>query len=324
MRRHVVSVALVLFVSALPVHLGAWGSDTHRELTGLAISLLPDGLRPFFESRRAFVVEHSVDPDLWRLAGFDEEAPRHFLDMDGYGAPPFPGLPHEYDMAVQRYGREFVQRNGQLPWRLTEIYGNLVRAFEDVRKGVSPYALENAAFYAAILAHYVGDAHVPLHAVVNYDGQLTGQHGVHSRFESELPRLFADERAVRQITLNLLSNAIKFTPTGGEVRVRVGWTVGGGQYVSVKDNGPGIPPDEIPVVLSAFGQGSIAIKSAEQGTGLGLPIVQGLVAMHGGAFDLQSKLREGTEAIAVFPPTRVMEELPAVPMKVATAGGRRR
>ncbi len=142
-------------------------------------------------------------------------------------------------------------------------------------------------------------------------------------FESALPRLFADERAMRQITLNLLSNAIKFTPTGGEVRVRVGWTAGGGQYVSVKDNGPGIPADEIPVVLSAFGQGSIAIKSAEQGTGLGLPIVQGLVAMHGGEFDLQSKLREGTEAIAIFPPTRVMEELPALPTKMAAVGGRR-
>ncbi|WP_315920037.1 HAMP domain-containing sensor histidine kinase [Mesorhizobium sp. SP-1A] len=143
-------------------------------------------------------------------------------------------------------------------------------------------------------------------------------------FEPELPRLFADERAVRQITLNLLSNAIKFTPTGGEVRVRAGWTAGGGQYVSVKDNGPGIPADEIPVVLSAFGQGSIAIKSAEQGTGLGLPIVQGLIAMHGGEFDLQSKLREGTEAIAIFPPTRVMEELPALPTKVAATAGRRR
>lgn len=141
-------------------------------------------------------------------------------------------------------------------------------------------------------------------------------------FESVLPRLFADERAMRQITLNLLSNAIKFTPTGGEVRVRVGWTAGGGQYVSIKDNGPGIPPDEIPVVLAAFGQGSIAIKSAEQGTGLGLPIVQGLVAMHGGEFELHSKLREGTEAIAIFPPTRVMEELPALPTKMAAAGRR--
>jgi two-component system cell cycle sensor histidine kinase PleC len=76
-------------------------------------------------------------------------------------------------------------------------------------------------------------------------------------------------------------------------------------------------------VLSAFGQGSIAIKSAEQGTGLGLPIVQGLVAMHGGEFQLVSKLREGTEATAIFPLSRVMEELPALPMK-AVAGGRRR
>ncbi|TPI63167.1 HAMP domain-containing histidine kinase [Mesorhizobium sp. B3-1-7] len=142
-------------------------------------------------------------------------------------------------------------------------------------------------------------------------------------FEETLPRLFADERAVRQITLNLLSNSIKFTPSGGEVRVRVGWTAGGGQYISVKDNGPGIPEEEIPVVLSAFGQGSIAIKSAEQGTGLGLPIVQGLLAMHGGEFELHSKLREGTEAIAIFPLSRVMEELPALPTKTVAARGRR-
>jgi two-component system cell cycle sensor histidine kinase PleC len=137
-----------------------------------------------------------------------------------------------------------------------------------------------------------------------------------------LPRLFADERAVRQITLNLLSNAIKFTATGGEVRVRIGWTAGGGQYLSIRDNGPGIPPDEIPVVLAAFGQGSIAIKSAEQGTGLGLPIVQGLLALHGGEFQLHSKLREGTEAIAIFPAGRVMEALAPVP-EAQRAGKRR-
>jgi two-component system cell cycle sensor histidine kinase PleC len=143
-------------------------------------------------------------------------------------------------------------------------------------------------------------------------------------FETTLPRLYADERAVRQITLNLLSNAIKFTPTGGEVRVRIGWTAGGGQYLSIRDNGPGIPPEEIPVVLAAFGQGTIAIKSAEQGTGLGLPIVQGLLAIHGGEFQLNSKLREGTEAIAIFPPSRVMEALAPVPTAKAERGGRRR
>ncbi len=129
-------------------------------------------------------------------------------------------------------------------------------------------------------------------------------------YEKGLPQLNADERAVRQIALNLLSNAIKFAPSGGEVRVQVGWTVGGGQYISVRDNGPGIPPDEIPIVLSAFGQGSIAIKNAEQGTGLGLPIVQGLLRVHGGKFDIRSKMRGGTEAIAIFPATRVMASQP--------------
>jgi two-component system, cell cycle sensor histidine kinase PleC len=125
-----------------------------------------------------------------------------------------------------------------------------------------------------------------------------------------LPRLWADDRAVRQITLNLLSNAIKFTPSGGEISVRVGWTTGGGQLLAVKDNGPGIPPDEIPIVLSAFGQGSIAIRSAERGAGLGLSIVQALMQTHDGTFELRSKLREGTEAIATFPQSRVMEALP--------------
>jgi two-component system cell cycle sensor histidine kinase PleC len=133
--------------------------------------------------------------------------------------------------------------------------------------------------------------------------------------EPDMPRLLADERSVRQVALNILSNAVKFTPSGGKIIVKTGWTASGGQYISVKDNGPGIAEDEIPVVLSAFGQGAIAIKNAEQGTGLGLPIVQALMAMHDGIFKLKSKLREGTEALAIFPPSRVMDELPAQPVK---------
>ncbi|KEQ06062.1 MULTISPECIES: sensor histidine kinase [Pseudorhizobium] len=133
----------------------------------------------------------------------------------------------------------------------------------------------------------------------------------HQQFEPTLPQIWADEKAIRQVVLNLLSNAVKFTPQGGEVTVKVGWTAGGGQYVAIKDNGPGIPEEEIPIVLSAFGQGSIAIKSAEQGTGLGLPIVQAILAKHDGQFILRSKLREGTEAIAILPATRVLQSLPA-------------
>jgi len=135
---------------------------------------------------------------------------------------------------------------------------------------------------------------------------------IREQFEPHLPQVWADEKSMRQVLLNLLSNAVKFTPQGGEVTVKVGWTAGGGQYVAIKDNGPGIPEDEIPVVLSAFGQGSIAIKSAEQGTGLGLPIVQAILAKHDGQFILRSKLREGTEAIAILPSTRVLQSVPAV------------
>jgi two-component system cell cycle sensor histidine kinase PleC len=121
--------------------------------------------------------------------------------------------------------------------------------------------------------------------------------------------VWVDERAIRQICLNLLSNAIKFTPQGGDIWVKAGWTASGGQYFSVKDTGPGIPEDEIPIVLASFGQGSNAIKSAEQGTGLGLPIAKSLVDLHGGTFTLKSKLRVGTEVIVALPPERVMSAL---------------
>jgi two-component system, cell cycle sensor histidine kinase PleC len=128
---------------------------------------------------------------------------------------------------------------------------------------------------------------------------------IHEMFEPELPPLWADERAIRQICLNLLSNAIKFTPQGGEIWLKIGWTTAGGQYISVKDTGPGIPEEEIPIVLASFGQGSNSIKSAEQGAGLGLPIAKSLVDLHGGNFTLKSKLRIGTEVIVTFPAERI-------------------
>jgi len=131
--------------------------------------------------------------------------------------------------------------------------------------------------------------------------------------EQDLPPIMADARALRQVMLNLLSNAIKFTPKGGLIliKIRIGWTSKGGQYVAVRDSGPGIPEDEIPSVMSSFGRGTLAQKNAEEGAGLGLPIVKGLVELHGGTFTLKSKLREGTEVIVIFPPERVLDALPA-------------
>ena len=132
------------------------------------------------------------------------------------------------------------------------------------------------------------------------------------RYSNDLQRVWADERAIRQICLNLLSNAIKFTPSGGDIYITVGRTRSGGQYISVRDTGPGIPEEEVPRVLSSFGQGSLAHQTAEGGTGLGLPIVRGLIKLHDGTFDLRTKLREGTEVIVSLPHNRVMEVMPAV------------
>jgi two-component system cell cycle sensor histidine kinase PleC len=125
-------------------------------------------------------------------------------------------------------------------------------------------------------------------------------------YAEDLPALWADQRALRQIILNLMSNALKFTPKGGRIVVTVDAAADGSQRISVMDTGPGIPAEEIPKVLQAFGQGSLAHETAEGGTGLGLPIVQSLIELHGGTFELKSELRKGTEAIVRLPRRRAM------------------
>jgi len=173
---------------------------------------------------------------------------------------------------------------------------------------------------AVSLVHVVADCHHLLKLRAS-SRRIT----IHEVFEQGMPRIWGDERATRQIVLNLLSNSIKFTPQGGEIWLKVGWTASGGQYLSVKDTGSGIAEDEIPIVLASFGQGSNSIKSAEQGAGLGLPIAKSLIDMHGGTFTLKSKLRIGTEVIVTFPPERVMSALAPMaeespPLQPETAG----
>jgi hypothetical protein len=176
-----------LLSSIAPAPAAAWGFEPHRFIMDRAIALLPAELRPLFEKHRAMAVERAIDPDTWRIAGFDAEPKNHFLDLDweGYGKYPFTQLPRDYSAAIVKFGRDRVEQMGTLPWRAEEFHGNLRRAFADYgRRGASGQF--DIVFFAATLAHYVADGHVPFHAVVNYDGQLTAQHGIHSRFETAL------------------------------------------------------------------------------------------------------------------------------------------
>lgn len=183
------AAALLALVFVVPSSLAAWGFDAHRLIADRMIALLPPELRPLYEKRRAFIVERAVDPDLWRTVGWEDEPPNHFVDIDyeAFGPYPFEALPRDYSAAIQKFGKDVIDQQGRLPWRTAEFYGRLQREFESLKRQPAPgYALDNIALFSAVLAHYVADGHVPLHAVVNYNGQLTGQNGVHSRWEAEL------------------------------------------------------------------------------------------------------------------------------------------
>ena len=116
--------------------------------------------------------------------------------------------------------------------------------------------------------------------------------------------LTADRRAVKQVLLNLLTNAIKFTPAGGQVdvRVRVDYEH---VIVSVRDNGIGIPADELPRLGKPFEQVCGDPMLAKSGTGLGLALVRALVEKHGGQMRIESEEGVGTEVSVDFPLTRL-------------------
>jgi len=184
-RTALLPLTVVVAVAVAAERPAAWGFEAHRLIADRAVDLLPTEIRPFFVKHRAFISEHAIDPDLWRTAGWIEEPPQHFFDMDAFGPAPFDAIQHDKDAAIAKFGKDMVQKNGLLPWRVEEMYGKLVRAFADAKTD-RPYAKDNIKFLSAVLAHYVGDAHVPFHAVLNHDGQLTNQQGLHSRFESQM------------------------------------------------------------------------------------------------------------------------------------------
>jgi hypothetical protein len=191
------AIALALLLAWAP-RTQAWGFDAHKFIMERAIALLPPELRPLFERHRATLIERSIDPDTWRTAGFaHDEDPNHFVDLDwqGFGPYPFNGLPRDYTAAVAKFGRARLQETGTLPWAVEERYGALRRAFADyARRGV--FGQNDIIFFSAWLTHYVSDAHVPFHAVINHDGQLTGQTGIHARFESAMFERYRDRLTI--------------------------------------------------------------------------------------------------------------------------------
>jgi hypothetical protein len=171
---------LLPFILALsccaPPPLAAWGHKGHEIVAALAFGDLPGELAPWFQGRRATLVDHCNDPDHWKRAD-PREGPRHFLNTDAYGGPD--GVPVAIQEARTRLGPAAFDQEGQVPWVIQDRVQDLARAF-----GSGDPA--RVALASAILCHYVGDVNVPLHTAANYNGQQSGQFGVHGRWETGL------------------------------------------------------------------------------------------------------------------------------------------
>ncbi|HEX3499763.1 MAG TPA: ATP-binding protein [Stellaceae bacterium] len=132
-----------------------------------------------------------------------------------------------------------------------------------------------------------------------------GQVAIRIRLPPGLPTLEADERKLKQILLNLLTNAVKFTPPGGTIEVAGGLTDGGDFLVTVTDSGIGIAAEDITTALAPFGQVDSKLARKYEGTGLGLPLSNAMVKLHGGELTIDSVVGEGTTVTVRLPASRI-------------------
>src|SRR6476469_3033653 len=172
---------LLLGVVCGSLLLCSWGFLVHRTTVQLAIYQLPKGLQPLFYKNEAALVKASVRPDQRRNVDATE-APKHFIDLELYGDSAAWTMPRTWNEAVAKYSEDTLKKYGYVPYWILAMQEKLTNAF---RAGKS----DSILIYAADLAHYIGDANVPLHTAVNYDGQLTNQKGLHNLWESIIPEL---------------------------------------------------------------------------------------------------------------------------------------
>jgi len=178
----------MLLVASLLIYsrVFCWGFYMHEQINYHAVFLLPPEMMILFKQNIGFLTEHAVDPDKRRYIVASEGA-HHFMDIDHYGAYPFPDLPRNYKAAIEKYSADTLRAYGIAPWWVQTMLGRLTTAFrnKDFR-----LILKNAAE----LGHYIADAHVPLHVCSNHNGQLSNQLGIHAFWESRIPELFAAEQ----------------------------------------------------------------------------------------------------------------------------------
>lgn len=175
-------IALTFSVIGIAFVSMSWGIFGHEHINNSAVMALPQPLQTFFYNHIDFITQEATVPDLRKYTLRDKaEGPRHYFDFENFGTQE--SVPLQFDEAKKKYEEKFLNDNGVLPWYINEIMAKLTKAMKEKRK-------TEILLLAADLAHYIGDANMPLHTSVNHDGQLTNQKGIHAMFESRMPEMF--------------------------------------------------------------------------------------------------------------------------------------
>ena len=187
MKKHFLVYTKTVYWLALcysPLEAWSWGFFAHKQINRYAITTLPPTMFAFYKAHLTYLTEKSVNPDKRRYV-VKGEAPKHFIDLEFYHSNLLNKQKLSFDQAVEQYGHKIVETHGHLPWAIVNMHKQLTQAFKD--KDIAKILK-----YSADLGHYVADAHVPLHTTQNYNGQMTGQEGIHALWETRLPVLFFD------------------------------------------------------------------------------------------------------------------------------------
>jgi hypothetical protein len=245
-------IALFLIFQFKIENANSWGFEAHKKITELAIDIILNlqsvkgveqqkfnSLKKFLEANKATIIERCIEPDMVRNELKDEQF-NHFIDIDRYGSYPFGELPRDKRKAIEKFGFENVQKNGLLPWRIAEVMDSLGEA-------ISNQSNEKMLRYFSWIAHYVEDAHQPLHVTENYDGQLTNQPGIHSRFETELVKHMISKNGLNFNPKRLASELVNFEPISDKVKFAFDIVLESYKYIEPILEADRFAKDKIPV-----------------------------------------------------------------------------
>ena len=169
---------LIIVPLALTSFIGAWGHDGHRRINYIASKQLKGPFGQFLKNNSDPLKWYAVSPDYNKDID-SEEFHRHFIDADYYDEYPFTKIPKKYEELISLYGEDKIRKYGIAPWAINETCERIIDLLKKNQ-------LEEAIYNMGVVGHYIADLHMPLHTVINYNGQFSGNDGIHKRWEHRL------------------------------------------------------------------------------------------------------------------------------------------